>query len=109
MYGLSLSSYKYVLLATCPLVDEMEDDTLLPDSAITLEPNPTGNPGDIRPTGPGWITQTLEDRVATLTVGKDLEAGGVVQLVDPINVKEYVVELIKAPQVNCHLKLSFNT
>ena len=82
----------------CPLVDGMEDDTTVPDSAITLEPS--GNPADIRPSGPGWKTLTEDDRVVTINIGEDLKAGGVIQLVDPKNIQEYTVELIKAPKVS---------
>ena len=82
----------------CPLVDRMEDDTILPDTAITLEPNPSGNPNDVRPTGPGWITTGPNDRVATIITG-DLTPGGQVQLDSPKNVKEFTVELIKPAQV----------
>lgn len=87
----------YVLSVTCPLVDGMEDASTVPDSAITLEP--AGNPADIRPTGKGWRTLTLDEKVATIEIGDDLKAGGVIQLVDPKNIKEYIVELLKAPQV----------
>ena len=76
----------------------MEDDTTLPDSAITLDPNPSGNPSDVRPTGPGWTTTGPNDRVATITTG-DLSPGGQIKLIDPVNVKEYTVEVSKPAQV----------
>ena len=79
-------------------MDRMEDDTILPDTAITLEPNPSGNTKDVRPTGPGWITTGPNDRVATIITG-DLTPGGQVQLDSPKNVKEFTVELIKPAQV----------
>ena len=79
----------------------MEDETILPDSDINLKPNPSGNPGDVRPTGPGWKTGPEwgpTDRVATITTG-DLSPGGVIELIEPENVKEYIVELTKPTQV----------
>lgn len=87
-----------VFSVTCPLVDGMEDASTVPDSAIRLAPE--GNPADIRPTGNGWKTLTLEERVATIEIGDDLKAGGIIQLVDPKNIREYIVELIKTPQVS---------
>ena len=85
----------------------MENDAVLPDSAITLEPNPSGNPGDVRPTGPGWVTTGPDDRVATIITG-DLSPGGTVELVNPVNVKEYTVELIKPVQVKYFIFQSKN-
>ena len=90
--------YNCAFTVICPLVDRMEDDTILPDTAITLEPNPSGNTKDVRPTGPGWITTGPNDRVATIITG-DLTPGGQVQLDSPKNVKEFTVELIKPAQV----------
>ena len=90
--------YAFSLAVVCPLVDTMEDVTVLPDSAITLEPNPSGNPGDIRPTGRGWKTTGPDDRVARITTG-DLSPGGKIELIEPKNVKEYTVELSKPSKV----------
>lgn len=79
----------------------MDDDNLLPDSSITLEPS--GNPGDIRPGGPGWTTDTQQDRVVTITVGDSMRGGGVIQLIDTNNVKKYSVEFLKTTQVNFYI------
>ena len=76
----------------------MKDDTTVPDSAITLEPS--GNPGDIRPSGPGWITTTPDNRVATIVIGENLKTGGTVTLAKKENVKQFIVELTKPTEVS---------
>lgn len=76
----------------------MEDDTTVPDSAITLEP--TGNPADIRPSGRGWKSTTPNNRVATIVIGESLKTGGIVALAQKENVKQFIVELIKPTKVS---------
>lgn len=90
--------YVCAFVARCELVDGMEDETLIPDSNINLEPNPSSNPSVIRPTSVGWTTTGPNNRVATILIG-DLSPGGAIKLITPENVKEYIVELTKPTQV----------
>ena len=70
----------------------MKDETIIPDSAITLDPE-LGSPGDIRP-GNTWDTTGNKDRTITLNIGDTLQSGGIISLVDKDNVEKYSVELI---------------
>lgn len=99
--------YVCALAARCELVDGMNDETIIPDSNINLEPNPSLNPSDIRPNEVGWKTTGPNNRVATI-ITEDLSPGGAIKLITPENVKEYIIELTKPTQVIYMLILSKN-
>lgn len=80
------------VLGTCALTDGMQDETIIPNSAISLNPA-VGNPGDIRP-GNTWDTTGNNNRIVTLNIGDTLQNGGIIGLVDKDNVDKYSVELI---------------
>lgn len=96
----------FLFIVTCPLTEGMEDETIVTDKDITLKPN-IGIPDDIRPNGLGWNTTTPEDRVITIKVGDKINIGGIIELVEKENIKEYVVELINPPKVNIILNILY--
>lgn len=73
-------------------MDGMDDESIIPDEAITLEPA-GADPSDIRP-GNTWVTNGVDPRSATINIGDTLKNGGTVKLVDNDNVANYVVETI---------------
>ena len=83
---------------TCPITEGMDDETVIKDEDITMVPN-EGNPDDLRPNGSGWNTTTPGNRVVTITVGDKINEGGIVELIEKENVKEYIVELVNPSEV----------
>ncbi|XP_036356575.1 mucin-3A-like [Octopus sinensis] len=77
---------------SCALSETMNDESFLPDTAISLNP-PVGNPGDIRP-DVGWITNSNKNRTITLVIGPNLDFGAIIRLVEHDNVKSYTVSIL---------------
>lgn len=98
------NALKLFVLGACALTDGMQDETIIPNSAISLNPA-VGNPGDIRP-GNTWDTTGNNDRIVTLNIGDTLQNGGIIGLVDKDNVDKYSVELI-TPDGLIPLKVRF--
>merc|ERR1712142_708551 len=70
----------------------MDDETMIPDDAIELEPS-GASPSDIRP-GNQWVTNGPDDRTIKITVGETLKSGGTIKLVENDNVEEYTVSTL---------------
>ncbi|XP_052821913.1 SCO-spondin-like [Octopus bimaculoides] len=87
----------------CDLSESMNDESFMPDTAISLNP-PVGNPGDIRP-DVGWITNSKRERFITLDIGPNLDAGAIIRLIQHVNVKTYTI-LLSSPIANNTFKTS---